>query len=139
LSHVSLKYGSTVVSADLVARTLSTSTLPDLPAPVEEIRRALASPIGTAPLDKVVSPGERVVIVTSDITRYTGSEIYLPILVDELNNYGIPDDDIEVIIALGIHRKQTQAEHKKSLARFTAASMFMTTNATTGKSWWTWG
>jgi nickel-dependent lactate racemase len=60
-------------------------------------------------------PGERVVIVTSDITRYTGSEIYLPLLVDRLNMAGIPDHDIEILIALGIHRKQTEAEHKKIL------------------------
>jgi nickel-dependent lactate racemase len=60
-------------------------------------------------------PGEKVVIVTSDITRYTGSEIYLPLLVDRLNQQGIPDSDIEVIIALGIHRKQTDHEHAKIL------------------------
>ena len=107
MSHLSLKYGSTVMSADLVARTLSAATLPELPDPVEEVRRALSNPIGAAPLDKIVAPGERVVIVTSDITRYTGSEIYLPILVEQLNQCGVPDEDIEVIIALGIHRKQT--------------------------------
>ena len=60
-------------------------------------------------------PGEKVVIVTSDITRYTGSEIYLPLLVERLNHQGIPDSDIEILIALGIHRKQTDHEHQKIL------------------------
>jgi lactate racemase len=59
--------------------------------------------------------GERVVIVTSDITRYTGSEIYLPMLVERLNAAGVPDSGIEVIVALGIHRKQTEHEHRKIL------------------------
>ena len=58
-------------------------------------------------------PGEQVVIVTSDITRPTGSDLYLPILVSRLNAAGIKDHDIEIVIALGIHRKQTVAEHKK--------------------------
>ncbi|HEY6839161.1 MAG TPA: nickel-dependent lactate racemase, partial [Geobacteraceae bacterium] len=58
-------------------------------------------------------PGERVVIVTSDITRYTGSHIYLPLLVERLNAAGIPDRDIEIVIALGIHRRQTEHEHRK--------------------------
>lgn len=58
-------------------------------------------------------PGERVVIVTSDVTRYTGSEIYLPLLVARLNAAGIRDEDVEVIVALGIHRRQTGQEHKK--------------------------
>ncbi len=115
MSHLSLKYGSSVISADLVARTLSTKTLPDLPDRVGEVHRALAKPLGTPPLTEVVAPGEQVVIVTSDITRYTGSEIYLPILVEELNRCGIDDDHIDIVIALGIHRKQTQREHRKIL------------------------
>jgi lactate racemase len=58
-------------------------------------------------------PGEKVVIVTSDVTRPTGSDIYLPRLVSRLNAVGIGDHDIEIVIALGIHRKQTGPEHKK--------------------------
>jgi nickel-dependent lactate racemase len=60
-------------------------------------------------------PGEKVVIVTSDITRYTGSEIYLPLLLERLNEQGILDRDIEILIALGIHRSQTPHEHEKIL------------------------
>jgi lactate racemase len=60
-------------------------------------------------------PGEKVVIVTSDVTRPTGSEVYLPILVDRLNAAGIEDRDIEIVIALGIHRKQSESEHRKIL------------------------
>ena len=56
-------------------------------------------------------------IITSDITRYTGSELYLPLLVERLNQQGIPDSDIEILIALGIHRKQTDHEHQKILGR----------------------
>ena len=115
MSPLPLKYGASVISADLVARTLSATTMPELPDPVNEVRRALANPLGTPPLAEVVAPGERVVIVTSDITRYTGSEIYLPTLVDELNRCGIPDHDIEIVIALGIHRKQSAGEHRKIL------------------------
>lgn len=56
---------------------------------------------------------ETVLIVTSDITRSTGSEVYLPLIVERLNGIGIKDDQIEILIALGIHRKQTEAEHRK--------------------------
>jgi nickel-dependent lactate racemase len=61
--------------------------------------------------------GERVVIVTSDITRYTGSEIYLPLLVERLAAAGIRETDIEIVIALGIHRRQTENEHRKILGK----------------------
>ena len=112
---MNLKYGRDTISCDI--DRFEPLTLPRVtpPAPEEVIRRALAEPIGSNVLSRVVRPGERVVIVTSDITRYTASEIYLPILVEELNGAGIPDDDIEIVIALGIHRKQTVTEHKKIL------------------------
>ena len=60
-----------------------------------------------------VKPASNVVIVTSDITRYTGSEIYLPLLVERLSAAGVADDKITIVVALGIHRKQTAAEHRK--------------------------
>lgn len=53
--------------------------------------------------------------MTSDITRYTGSEHYLPILVERLNQAGIDDEKITIVIALGIHRPQTESEHRKIL------------------------
>lgn len=53
------------------------------------------------------------VIENSDITRYSGTELYLPLLEEKLNDIGILDDDIKILIAFGIHRKQTVAEHEK--------------------------
>ncbi len=88
-----------------------------LPGPDAEalLRAALAAPLGASPLAETFAAEDRVVIVTSDITRYTGSEIYLPLLVEQLNRCGIADSQISVLIALGIHRPQTAEEHRKIL------------------------
>ncbi len=116
ISSIKLKYGQSSFACQIPGATLlQADYLPASPDAVVEIRRALANPIGTSPLREIVNPGEKVVIVTSDITRYSGSEIYLPIVVAELNSCGIPDQDIEIIVALGIHRKQTEEEHRKIL------------------------
>lgn len=115
MAKLSLKYGSDILQIDLQAHILTAEGPQKLPDPVDEIRRALASPLGTPPLAEIVAPGEHIVIITSDITRYTGSEIYLPLLIAELNRCGIPDENIEIIIALGIHRKQSAEEHRKIL------------------------
>lgn len=115
LHDLSLKYGLEQVPVKITAPILQASEFEDLPEPEQEIRGALETPYGSAPLAETVNPRDRVVIVTSDITRYTGSEIYLPILVEELNHCGINDDQIEIIIALGIHRKQSNAEHHRIL------------------------
>ena len=111
----SLKYGAISLPIEIEAKLLTAASSRGLPESRDELQRALANPFGTPPLAEVVQPGEHVAIITSDITRYTGSEIYLPILVDELNCCGIPDSAIEIIIALGIHRKQTTTEHRKIL------------------------
>jgi nickel-dependent lactate racemase len=115
LDKLHLKYGSESFDIALHAHVLAAPSAANLPDPETEIRRALACPLGTPPLAEICHPGERVAIVTSDITRYTGSELYLPILVEELNQFGIADRDIEIIIALGIHRKQSTEEHRKIL------------------------
>ena len=60
-----------------------------------------------------IKPSESVVIVTSDITRYSGSEIYLPLLVGRLNSAGVADSTITIVVALGIHRQQTETEHRR--------------------------
>ena len=116
MSAVQLKYGHELLSLDLPeARVLRPQAIAPKAAPDELVRAALAEPISSPTLNKIVRPGEQVVIVTSDITRYTGSEHYLPVLVDHLNACGIKDDDITVVIALGIHRTQSETEHRKIL------------------------
>ncbi len=109
-----LKYGSSELTCTLPVARLLTATPPAPPERAEVLAaEALAHPIGAPRLEKIVRPGEKVVIVTSDITRYTGSEHYLPVLVDALNALGVPDPDIEIVVALGIHRPQSEAEHRK--------------------------
>jgi nickel-dependent lactate racemase len=111
-----LKYGSTTFTLDLPPERLAGVIAPSLfvvdESPADIIEAALDA------CHHVISSfkaGEKVVIVTSDITRYTGSELYLPLLVKRLNLQGIADGDIEILIALGIHRKQTEHEHQKIL------------------------
>lgn len=116
MDNFTVKYGHETLSFSLPgAELLQVEDLPKTGAAEALIRRALDEPIGGPPLEQCVAPGERVVIVTSDITRYSGSEIYLPILVERLNRLGIPDSAIEIVIALGIHRQQTVEEHRSIL------------------------
>ena len=49
-----------------------------------EVARALREPIGTPRLRDLVRPGERVAIVTSDITRPMPTAKVMPELLDEL-------------------------------------------------------
>ncbi|MFP5238902.1 MAG: nickel-dependent lactate racemase [Acidobacteriota bacterium] len=78
---------------------------------IDEIRHALAHPIGAPRLRDIVKPGERVAIVTSDVTRPMPSKLALPPVLDELEAAGVSFEDVVVVFALGSHRKQTAEEH----------------------------
>lgn len=79
----------------------------------EEVRRALADPIGTPRLRDIVKPGEKIAIVTSDVTRPLPSYKVLPAVLDELAAAGVDLADVCVVFGLGSHRKQTTEEMKK--------------------------
>lgn len=87
--------------------------LSDLPETEDEqvlIHRALEHPIGSKSLKEICSYGEKVAIVTSDLTRPMPTWKVLPALLEELNQAGIPDSDIVLVFALGSHRPMTEAE-----------------------------
>jgi len=109
------KYGHEAWRVQLPqAQLLSAPPLPEAD-PQALIKAALDAPLGSPRLEELARPGEKVVIVTSDITRYTGSPLYLPLLVERLQQAGVADADMEIVIALGIHRRQSAAEHQQIL------------------------
>ena len=90
------------------------------PNPVEreltgeaEVRRALANPIGSRPLKEIVKTGEKIAVITSDITRPMPTCKVMPALLDELYAAGVKQEDITLVFALGSHRKHTPEEQKK--------------------------
>ena len=74
------------------------------------VRRALAEPIGTPRLRDIVRPGEKIAIVTSDITRPMPTWTVMPALLEELYAAGTAPEDITLVFALGSHRGHTEAE-----------------------------
>ena len=78
-----------------------------------EVRRALEEPIESPRLRELVHPGEKVAIVTSDITRPMPTYKVMPPLLDELYAAGVRREDITLVFALGSHRKHTAEERRK--------------------------
>ena len=79
----------------------------------EEVVRALANPIGTPRVGEIVRPGEKIAIVTSDITRPCPTYRIMPALLDELYAAGVRSEDVTLVFALGSHRAHTPDEMKK--------------------------
>ena len=79
----------------------------------DAVRFALRHPIGTPQLRSLAKPGQKTVIITSDISRPLPSYEVLPAVLDELYAAGVRPTDITVVLALGSHRCHTEEEKKK--------------------------
>lgn len=82
---------------------------PELKYP-EEYQTALRKPIGSKPLSDLGKDVEKVVIIVSDATRGVPTAKVLPFIVEELTASGVNEDQITVVIALGVHRPATRKE-----------------------------
>jgi len=111
-----LGYGTGQVSAEvpdpnvlgiLKPKELSASN------PGKAMQDAMANPIGSPSLSELASGRKKAVIVVSDATRPVTTACLLPSLVAELNQAGIGDDRIAVVIALGAHRPATGEEKNR--------------------------
>lgn len=75
-----------------------------------EVKRALENPIGSPRLKDIIKAGEKIAIITSDVTRPMATWKVMPALLDELYAGGAKKEDITLVFALGSHRKQTDEE-----------------------------
>ncbi len=87
-------------------------SLKDVPARVSEV---LANPTGTPPLKELARGKRRVLIVADDISRPTPVHAVLPPVLRELHEAGVPEDGIEFLLALGMHRPMTREEFAAKL------------------------
>jgi nickel-dependent lactate racemase len=78
--------------------------------PKQEILRALKNPIGCGPLASEARGARNAIILADDLTRQTPNQLIIPLVLDELNQAGVQDQFITILIALGTHRAMTSAE-----------------------------
>ena len=83
-----------------------------------EIGATLDSPIGSAPLDDLVSSEDSVLIVVSDATRATGSAQIVNLVVRRLIQFGVSLVRIAIVFATGIHRPVSEQEKLELLTPF---------------------
>ncbi len=79
------------------------------------LRKALDQPVASRPLRQLARPGQRVAVVTSDLTRPCPSDRLIPPVLDELQAAGVRDEAITVVLALGLHRPMSQPEMEEAV------------------------
>lgn len=116
--EIKLKYGSVSSKVKIPDKnyigTIKPGHIEGVKEPENEIKKALQKPIGSKRIKEKVNYDSQVVILASDVSRPSPSDILLPPILNELNKAGVNDGQIKIIFGLGVHRKQSEKE-KKSL------------------------
>ena len=119
-ARVEFEYGDTTMVAELpptatVVRYGDTYRDPPEVDAVGAARRALAAPLGMPRLGELVGPGSRVAIAFPD--RVKGGthatahrKVALPLVLEQLAAAGVSFDDVALICAVGLHRKNSREE-----------------------------
>jgi nickel-dependent lactate racemase len=119
--NYSLAYGRGTLSVDLpeknVVKVLGIQSSAVLPEPMEEVRRKLANPTASEPLEKIVAGKKSACIVICDITRPVPNKIILPPILQTLEDAGISDSEIVILVATGLHRVSTPEEKLEMLGK----------------------
>lgn len=121
--NIKLGYGTGFQSANVPEKNILKTLKPNEvsrtgnPAssgdPATLVIEALANPIGSPALGEILNPGEKIAIITSDITRPMPTWQVLPHVLDELYSAGVSPEDITLVFALGSHRPHTEEEKMK--------------------------
>lgn len=112
--RVRLAFGARGLDVDVPEQAVVLRPV-DLPALADEegaVREALREPVGApaATLDRLVSRGDRVVVVFPDLTRPMPNRTVLPPLLEALREVGAGPERVELLCATGTHRAATPEE-----------------------------
>lgn len=120
MQEIALDYGDRLMHVQLpdsamVARYGETWTDPPEVDPWEATREALENPLRMPPLRELAGPGDNVVIAFPD--RVKGGahpkahrRVSIPLMVEILQEAGVELEDITLLCAMGLHRKNTLDE-----------------------------
>ncbi|MFB3893750.1 MAG: nickel-dependent lactate racemase [Phycisphaerae bacterium] len=118
---VRLLYGKTGIEVRVPdsATILEAKSPPAIADPSKAVMDALAKPIGSPPLAELIrrKKPRTVAITISDITRPVPNKTFIPAILKTLNDCGVADRRIVIIIGTGMHRHTAPEEMDMLLGR----------------------
>jgi nickel-dependent lactate racemase len=126
--QVRLEYGDAHVDVEVPGASMvvrageSTPEPPPLPDPVASTRAALANPLGSAPLPDLVKAGSTVTVAFPDRVKGGAHDtahrrVVLPLILEQLAVAGVRPQDVRLVCAIGLHRKNRPEEIAGYLGR----------------------
>jgi len=112
--NVDIHYGKEIltlrINRESIRYELKPADIKTVDSISDEVQRALKNPVNSKEINQLVKKGDKVVILADDVTRLTPAKEILPHVINEINQGGVPDSDITLVIALGTHRPMTKNE-----------------------------
>lgn len=94
----------------LDASILEPRFAPSLPDPAAAVKQAIEQPTAGPSLAELAHGKRTAAIAICDITRPVPNRLMLPLVLDVLEAAGIGRDNIQILVATGLHREATEAE-----------------------------
>jgi len=104
--------------------------------PIKAIRNAIKNPVGNLSLKAIIKNRKKiksVCIVVSDATRPVPTHLILEGLLRELNDYGIKEKHVTVLIATGLHRPSRKEEINRILGAISTSDVKIINHIATNK------
>lgn len=120
--RIELPYGKDgKVSAEIQSENLigivEAEEIPGLAEVGAKIREAMLNPTASKRLSEMIEPGDKVVLIVTDISRPCPDEKLVPVILEELHNADVPDDQLTILVATGMHRPMTDEEVMEKLSK----------------------
>lgn len=114
MQTIALPYGKGIQTAlladEIDLQVIDPASESVVQSPEVLIENALDHPIGTAPVETLVSPKDEVVIIVNDHTRPGPNRQIVKSLIARLEQAGVRDTQVTFVVATGSHRATTPAE-----------------------------
>lgn len=115
-SVIPLKYGRHTVflhTQDVQNGSLLRISTPAAASSEEDITRyILDHPIQSHHLTKFLSPSDTLAVIVSDKTRLCRTQIFLPVILDQIQRAGVAHENISIVFATGTHPPQSEREKR---------------------------
>lgn len=94
---------------------LESSPLPGLADVAAAIRETMEAPEASPRLRDIARPGMKVAVVVTDVTRACPDHLLVPLLLAELGAAGVADEDVAIVVGIGMHRPSTPEDWVEKL------------------------
>src|SRR6516165_12492171 len=119
--RIKLDYGRTGMEVDLppepLVGPLAIKDVAPIADPEQALEEVLARPIGKPPLAELARGRKSACILICDVTRPVPNQLILPPLLRTLEEQGVPEDEILILVATGLHRPNQGTELEEIVGR----------------------